>query len=199
MIFQILQAAVAVLILFFVFDIKHRGESNFDSGIPLFIAILLPLYCLGYVLVVFSYLDPVTVFDWMTLILTFLGLALIARARFDLRGNYAWPGQFKESLEFVRTGIYAHLRHPIYTGISIFLIGTLFTVVVHSHLIPGLLLAILSATILALLASMARYEEVYLRQKFGELYITYSYEVHAVFPLFRRSDCEGKDVESEWD
>lgn len=56
--------------------------------------------------------------------LTWIGIALALWARWHL-GQY-WSGRItlKEDHKLVRTGPYAHFRHPIYSGIILAAIGT---------------------------------------------------------------------------
>ena len=56
--------------------------------------------------------------------LTWIGIALAMWARWHL-GQY-WSGRItlKEDHQLIRTGPYAHFRHPIYSGIILAAIGT---------------------------------------------------------------------------
>lgn len=185
-IFQIATALLLIALMLLVFDIRFRGEKRVDGApFPLLLGAFLPLYGLGYLLIIFYYLGSVTIFDWISFILILVGTFIVARSRLDLRGNYAWPGQFIEKPELIKTGIYTRMRHPVYTGVGIFLLGTLFTVVVHSDLVLGIPMTVLSATILALLVSVARYEESCLTRELGDVYVSYICEVHAVLPFYK--------------
>ena len=58
------------------------------------------------------------------ILLTWAGLGLAIWARYHL-GQY-WSGRItlKEGHQLIRTGPYARLRHPIYTGLDLAVIGT---------------------------------------------------------------------------
>jgi protein-S-isoprenylcysteine O-methyltransferase Ste14 len=53
-----------------------------------------------------------------------LGLCLAVWARLYLGRNWGMPMTQKERPELVTTGPYRHIRHPIYTGILLGMIGT---------------------------------------------------------------------------
>jgi len=53
-----------------------------------------------------------------------LGIALAIWARTHLGRNWGMPMSLREGHELVTTGPYAFVRHPIYTGILLALIGT---------------------------------------------------------------------------
>ncbi|HSZ42754.1 MAG TPA: isoprenylcysteine carboxylmethyltransferase family protein [Trebonia sp.] len=53
-----------------------------------------------------------------------LGLALAVWARLYLGRNWGMPMTQKAEPELVRTGPYRHVRHPIYSGIILAMVGT---------------------------------------------------------------------------
>jgi protein-S-isoprenylcysteine O-methyltransferase Ste14 len=57
-------------------------------------------------------------------ILTALGVGLAAWARYVLGKNWSAAVTLKESHELIRSGPYAPIRHPIYSGIILGLLGT---------------------------------------------------------------------------
>jgi protein-S-isoprenylcysteine O-methyltransferase Ste14 len=70
-----------------------------------------------------------TVFGALGLALTLAGIAFAIWARLVLGGN--WSGLVmgvREGHELVRTGPYAIVRHPIYTGLIVAMVGTALTV-----------------------------------------------------------------------
>ncbi len=187
-IFNMAQALIAIMLLFFVFDFRFRGEKRANSGVPLLIGILFPLYTVGYMSVIFTHLESVGVLDLSAFVLTALGTALAVKARIDLKGWYAWPGQFNINTQLVRTGIYAYMRHPLYVGVFVFIMGTLITVVMYSGFIFGIFMVMIAASVLAFVALAAKQEEVRLQNELGEIYVSYQCEVNAVLPLGRKRD-----------
>lgn len=57
-------------------------------------------------------------------ILTALGVGLAAWARYVLGKNWSAAVTLKEGHELIRSGPYARIRHPIYSGIILGLLGT---------------------------------------------------------------------------
>ena len=58
------------------------------------------------------------------LALTFAGLALAVWARVHLGQNWSSRVTLKVDHELIRSGPYAHLRHPIYSGMLLAMLGT---------------------------------------------------------------------------
>lgn len=181
--FQLFQSMIVLAIVFFVFDFRLRGESFFGSKLPILIGALFPLYCLGYLLILFSFLKSVTVMDWISFVVIVLSLALIIKAKIDLKDWYTWPGQFKEGSELIKRGLYTRMRHPIYVGIFMFVLGTLITVVIHSVFILGVFVCLVGASLLAFTFFAAQQEEHFLMMELGDVYIAYRYEVNAFLPF----------------
>jgi protein-S-isoprenylcysteine O-methyltransferase Ste14 len=93
-------------------------------------------------------------------VLTWAGIALALWARFHL-GQY-WSARItlKEDHQLIRTGPYARLRHPIYTGLDLAVIGSAI-VIDHWRCVLGACLIMLGYVI------KARREERLLAGQFG--------------------------------
>ena len=61
---------------------------------------------------------------WIGLALLCAGLAFAVWARVELGRNWSGSVTVKEGHELIRSGPYAYVRHPIYTGLIAALIGT---------------------------------------------------------------------------
>ena len=59
--------------------------------------------------------------------LTVCGLAVAVIARRTLAGNWSSNVEFKQGHELITYGIYGYVRHPIYSGMTLMLIGTIIT------------------------------------------------------------------------
>ncbi len=106
------------------------------------------------------------------------GLALAIWARVHLGSNWSGTVTVKQGHELIRSGPYAWVRHPIYTGLITALIGTaVASGTVHAAV--GLLI------ITASLMRKSRAEEEFMRQTFPGEYQRYSAEVPALIPLAR--------------
>jgi protein-S-isoprenylcysteine O-methyltransferase Ste14 len=115
-------------------------------------------------------------FSFLGLSLTFLGFALAIWARIIIGGNWSAAVTVKKDHELVRNGPYALVRHPIYSGALLALLGT--AIVVHG--IRGLLAC---AVALLALRLKSRREEVFMTERFGAEYTEYMKNVKALIPL----------------
>jgi protein-S-isoprenylcysteine O-methyltransferase Ste14 len=61
---------------------------------------------------------------WAGAAITLLGVLFAIWARFTIGQEWSAEVQIKEGHQLVRNGPYAHIRHPIYTGILLALCGT---------------------------------------------------------------------------
>jgi len=94
------------------------------------------------------------------LALTAFGVALSIWARLTLGANWSGVVTLKKDHELIRRGLYRSIRHPIYTGNLVAMIGT---ALVKGHLRGWLGFAVILATFYF----KARREERFLRQEFG--------------------------------
>ena len=84
----------------------------------------------------------------------------------------------KEDHQLIRTGPYARMRHPIYTGLAVAMFGTALVVGEWRALLGAFL--VLTAHVLK-----ARKEESWLTERFGEAYENYRRETGFLLPRFR--------------
>jgi protein-S-isoprenylcysteine O-methyltransferase Ste14 len=109
------------------------------------------------------------------LALTIAGIAFALWARFYLGRNWSGRVTLKENHELIRTGPYAIVRHPIYSGFLLALTGTVIAI--------GEIRAILALVIVAIgLHFKSKTEERFMSEKFSEQYATYSREVKSLIP-----------------
>jgi protein-S-isoprenylcysteine O-methyltransferase Ste14 len=108
-------------------------------------------------------------------VLTAAGLAFAVWARIHL-GKY-WSGRvtLKVDHRVIQTGPYAWVRHPIYSGIILALLGTTITLsTLHASI--GFVLMFIS------FVRKLQIEENWLRSHFGEEYERYQKRVKALIP-----------------
>jgi protein-S-isoprenylcysteine O-methyltransferase Ste14 len=110
------------------------------------------------------------------LALTIAGVLLAAFARLCLGGNWSAVVAIKDDHQLVRSGPYAFVRHPIYTGLLLGMLGTAIAFGEWRGL-AGFLLAI------AAFRQKARLEEQFLIQQFGSEYERYRTSVKALIPF----------------
>jgi protein-S-isoprenylcysteine O-methyltransferase Ste14 len=104
------------------------------------------------------------------------GLAFAVWARVHLGRNWSGNVTVKQGHELIRTGPYGYVRHPIYTG---FLIGVLGTMICSGTLRAAIGLLIIAIALIVKL----RAEERFMRETFPGQYEKYSEEVPALVPF----------------
>jgi protein-S-isoprenylcysteine O-methyltransferase Ste14 len=121
---------------------------------------------------------PSFVAHWIGVALVIAGLAFAIWARVHLAGNWSGTVTIKQGHELIRSGPYAYVRHPIYTGLITALLGT----TLASGTVPA---AIGLAIIVASFVHKSRIEEGFMRETFPDEYQRYSAEVPALIPFTR--------------
>lgn len=110
------------------------------------------------------------------LLLTWAGMLFALWARFFLGTNWSAAITVKEHHQLIRTGPYAIVRHPIYSG---FLLALLGTAVAFGK--PRDFLGLILATMGWRLKSLV--EERFMTEEFGAEYTTYRRKVKALVPF----------------
>ena len=110
--------------------------------------------------------------------LTFLGAAIAIWARYCLGQYWSSRVTLKVDHQLIRSGPYAYVRHPLYTGMLTGIAGT--------ALVLGQWRGVL-ALLLALAAfwRKASTEEALLRSEFGDQYAEYRRQTGFLIPWFR--------------
>jgi protein-S-isoprenylcysteine O-methyltransferase Ste14 len=109
------------------------------------------------------------------LLLFLLGLALAVWARLYIGRNWGTPMSRKEEPELVTTGPYRLIRHPIYSGLILAMIGTALATTLY-----GLIaVAVLSAFFIY----SATREEAYLTEQFQDTYRDYKHSTKMLIPF----------------
>jgi protein-S-isoprenylcysteine O-methyltransferase Ste14 len=108
--------------------------------------------------------------------LTLAGLLLALWARFFLGRNWSGEITVKKDHQLIRTGPYAIVRHPIYSGFLLALLGTAI-VFGQVRCFIGLLLAAIGWRLKSLV------EEQFMTEQFGADYADYKQQVKALIPL----------------
>jgi protein-S-isoprenylcysteine O-methyltransferase Ste14 len=107
--------------------------------------------------------------------LTILGLGLSVYARVWLGRNWSGTVTLKEDHELIRGGPYRRVRHPIYTGILLAVLGSALAEGQWRGLVA---LALITAAFL----HKIKVEERVLTEQFGDAYRQYQAETSALLP-----------------
>ncbi|HTU43549.1 MAG TPA: isoprenylcysteine carboxylmethyltransferase family protein [Bryobacteraceae bacterium] len=108
--------------------------------------------------------------------LTLAGLSFALWARFFLGRNWSGEITVKKDHQLIRTGPYAIVRHPIYSGFLFALLGTAI-VFGQVRCFMGLVLAAIGWRLKSLV------EEQYMTEQFGAAYMAYKGQVKALVPF----------------
>jgi protein-S-isoprenylcysteine O-methyltransferase Ste14 len=110
--------------------------------------------------------------------LTWIGIAIALWARWHLGQFWSSRVTLKENHELIRTGPYAHFRHPIYSGLDLAAIGG--TLAIDQwRCVIGVALVVLGYWI------KARTEESMLAAQFGEAFQEHCRHTGFLLPKFR--------------
>ena len=121
---------------------------------------------------------PVTrVQQWIGIALTCAGVTLAIWARIILGANWSAKVTLKVGHELIRSGPYAYVQHPIYSGLLLAIIGTALEIGEWRGLPPILLVAIAHSL-------KARREEQLLTKEFGDEYQEYRRRTGSLVPRF---------------
>jgi protein-S-isoprenylcysteine O-methyltransferase Ste14 len=117
---------------------------------------------------------------WGGIALTSVGVVIAIWARYCIGQYWSARVTLKEGHRLIRSGPYAFVRHPIYTGMLLAAMGT--------ALVIGEWRGVLAvAVILAAHSHKALREERLMTAEFGEEYAAYQQSTGFLFPRFRRS------------
>lgn len=104
-----------------------------------------------------------------------VGLGAAITARRALSSNWSSNIDIKHEHELITSGLYALIRHPIYTGIILLALGTF----LESARISALIFLVL---LVAFLLFKLRAEEAFLMEQFPEQYPRYRERTKALIP-----------------
>jgi protein-S-isoprenylcysteine O-methyltransferase Ste14 len=113
---------------------------------------------------------------WCAVALVVVGLGFAAWARMALGTNWSGWVTVKVEHELVRRGPYRRIRHPIYSGVLLAILGT----GLAAGQVRGLLAFAIACVALWL---KSRMEERWMQQEFGEQYAAYRASSWALIPF----------------
>jgi protein-S-isoprenylcysteine O-methyltransferase Ste14 len=145
--------------------------------VSIILLVLMPFFVEGrQVGVLYGHLYPnVLVVEYFGILLMLLGLGFAVWARFVLGRNWSGMVTVKEDHTLITRGPYAWVRHPIYTGILLALLGTAVTL--------GTVLNFMEVPVVAFAFWLKlRTEEKFMLETFGEQYTAYGRRVKALIP-----------------
>jgi len=119
--------------------------------------------------------SSVTAINILGVALCALGVALAIWARAHLGRNWSGHPTIKQDHELVTTGPYAYVRHPIYTGMLMALLGT--------TLVGGPVALIILIVVSGTFIMRIEKEEGFMMQLFPEQYVSYKQHTKKLVPF----------------
>ena len=109
-------------------------------------------------------------------VLTCVGVAIAIWARTILGGNWSGLVTVKQDHTLVRTGPYTVVRHPIYSGLTLAILGTALAIGEWRALVAA-------AVVFVMFLAKSRTEERFMTEEFGREYEDYRRETNALIPF----------------
>jgi protein-S-isoprenylcysteine O-methyltransferase Ste14 len=158
---------------------RESGASRLAHTLPLAIgATLMAWHARRWSALAFRLWPASLTAYWIGVALIIAGLAFAIWARVHLGGNWSGTVTVKQGHELIRSGPYAYVRHPIYTGLIAALLGT---AIASGTVHAAIGLAIIVGSFLRKL----RTEEDFMRETFPGEYERYCATVPALIPFAR--------------
>jgi len=114
---------------------------------------------------------------WLGAAITFAGVLFAIWARWNLGRNWSAAVTIKQGHQIIRSGPYAYIRHPIYTGMLLGVIGSAITAGEYRGLLAF-------AIILFGFYRKARKEEKFLAANFGQPFLEHKQHTGFFLPRF---------------
>jgi protein-S-isoprenylcysteine O-methyltransferase Ste14 len=126
---------------------------------------------------------------WAGVIMTAAGIAFMIWARRHLAGNWSGRVGLKQDHELICTGPYGLVRHPIYSGLLLALLGTVIAFGQWRGAVAFVFIAVA-------LRRKSRLEERYLAESFSQDYACYRAQVPALIPsIFRQRPVRSESLQ----
>ena len=141
-----------------------------------FLLILNPLGLAGINPIAFRMIPSLWSVDLTAILFTVAGLIIAILARRTLAGNWSRGVVIKEEHELISTGLYHYVRHPIYSGALLMVLGTALSFETLSACVGFLII------VFAFLVKL-RAEEKILTAHFSDKYLAYKEHTKALIPF----------------
>ena len=188
LLFKLIQFLIIGIFVVFISDFRNKRGMvpiiNEKITTLLKISYLVPL---GIFVDVLIFMESWSSLNLLGLVLTVLGTIIVVKAKLDLRTNHTWIGYCNNSSTLITNGIYAYMRHPLYSGIGFFMIGGLVSAIPAIPLFVSILAIVFVIFIMSFLAILASKETKYLQNISSADFLRYKKEVHPFFPIKKYS------------
>jgi len=184
------QLGVLAVFIWYGFDLREK-EGMTPLASPWLTRIMKTASCVVVVLYVYVQLavDRLVWADAFALLFTTTGTTLVVAAKHQLGSSHTWTGYCIESPRLIASGVYAYVRHPLYTGVYLFEIGAVCSVAPRWSVLPSWGLAVAVVCLIYAMsfnATMAARETQRMARMFGDEFVVYRARVRAFIPVRRR-------------
>ena len=182
--YKVVEIIIFLVFAFFIADIrKKKGMKSLVSGKANLLMKLVFLIAAGGYLYMLVTINELIIIDVIGLVLTLAGMLITTKAKLDLAGSHTWAGYGTDGHELVTRGIYQYIRHPLYTGIFVFMAGGLAIIIPRLHWSLVILAVVIIVYFMISLIRRARLETRLLTDTFGEQFLEYKKQVHSFLPV----------------
>lgn len=199
---------ISVSVLFLLFIVSISDFRNKQTN-PLFGRPWLRIMKYGYLIPQLSCLyfvwklQSISYNLWICLFLMVVGILIVLSAKFELGNRHSWAGYVStNSQDYCVTGVYAWVRHPLYLGIMVIVVGLGFVVIPNFMVQLQLACTYLIGSLITFifLFISANRETEYLADKFGQPFLDYASQVKSFLPIHKYQPASISDpvpIESE--
>ena len=186
LIFKIFAFLTLLIFTFYISDFRNKKGMIpiINKKLTFFLKIFyfVPIFIYLYVII---NLKDIFIHTYLGLFFTFLGLYLVSKAKIDLGKYHTWAGHLLHSTKMITEGIYAFIRHPLYTGIFTFITGAIILSIDNNPFtfLSTTIIIIFVFLIVIFLVISALREDKFLEKKFGDNFNKYKKRVHPCFPV----------------
>ncbi len=189
-IFKALGLIILFIFVFFVSDFRNK-EGMISLVSKKWVLVIKILYAIPVLLYIYVLMmsGNIQISDSIGLLFTLGGTWMVVKAKKDMGQYHTWAGHKLSTTKMITKGIYSVIRHPLYTGIFVFIFGGFIISVNHNpfNLYLTVIAIVIIAFIMVFLVMMAFQESKSLLEEFGEEYLRYREQVHAFVPISRYS------------
>jgi protein-S-isoprenylcysteine O-methyltransferase Ste14 len=188
--FKIIAFIVLLVFVLIISDVNKKDSKPLTKQLWItLMRLLFPIPPLCYAFFLYQ-LENTTIWDYGALALMMIGVWIIVLSKNRLGDRHSWTGYSKQNIDnFERTGIYKHIRHPLYTGIYVAVTGSMIVVFQRAQFNSLIFWAYVLANVYVytFIYISSQRESNSLREQFGEEFAAYERDVPAFVPkLFNK-------------
>ncbi len=160
---------IALILLVVISILDSLSHQKFSKRVALvYHLIALPILVIsGLILIIQEF--RFTILIYPGILIGIAGLLIAYKGLIEIKPNLLKAG------EVYKKGLYSRVRHPVYSGLIIALIGL-------SLFVYSLIFLVYSVVAVLMLIWLASYEEKHLIRRFGKKYLKYRTEVPMLIP-----------------